>query len=165
MSSHDGMIVVDANVVVDLALELAGVRTGRRDEIEALLNRIGRDVVIDGETVRIRPVLSWHIVTVARGAVARYLGAEQADRMVVLAFKRLMARHGTYDPTVEDYQALARRCWARCGTDTEDEAVLACAERHHAAVVTNDADFRQYLGDLKVAAWSVATFAADAVKI
>ena len=58
------------------------------------------------------------------------------------------------DPTEEDYALLARRSWYRGGTGKWDEAVLACAERHSAAILTRDQRFHEYVSQrTDVTAW------------
>jgi len=151
---RDRFVVVDVHYVVDLGLEWAGVQTGRRQELVALLALLGRTAVLDDEVVRIRPVLSEHIYQTALNVLSRTLSTQEATRALLAASKTILAQAGVFDSTHEDYNELSRRCWARLGTDAEDEAILACAERHHASVVTRDADFAQYLGDRKVAHWT-----------
>lgn len=158
---QDRMLVVDVNVVVDLALEFTGVPTGQRRTLELICGAIGRRLVLENEDVIIRSVVTKHIVDTARTVLRRKVADEaQVERALGFALKRLLSRSGLYDDTVEDYTVLAKRSWVRYGTDTEDEAIVAAAERHRAAVLTEDKDLRQYLGDRKIAAWSMQSLLA-----
>lgn len=161
--SIDRKLVVDVNVVVLLALEVVGVHTGQRRILEALCGLLNRPVVIDGIDVTIRPVLTRHIVFTAETVLNRELAnPETAAKALRFAVSRLTGKGGVYDSTEEDYKALSRRSWVRFGTDTEDEAIVAASERHHAAILTEDKDLRQYLGDRKIAHWSLTELVSAA---
>lgn len=153
-------LVVDANVLVDLALELADAPTGRRLALEAFLFAVHQpELVIAGEHVHVRVVLSKHIVRMARQPlVRRGIAPAKATEAVLAAARLLLGSDGLRDDTDEDYKALSRRSWARCGTDAEDEAVLRCAEAYGAGILTNDRPFASYLSDRLVAHWSLDEF-------
>lgn len=156
-------LVVDANILVDMCLEKAGVLTGRRGVLDRFLMAVSHPVELDGSSVLVTMVLSEHIVKQAeRALVVKYrFQPDAAARSVFVAAKFLLGDHGLYDPTVEDYALLSRRAWYRLGTDAEDEAVLACAERTKAGVVTQDKEFLSYLVDSRHwPAWSLTAFAA-----
>lgn len=162
---RDRFVVVDVHYVVDLALELSGVQTGRRAEIESMINLFGRTVVLEDEVVHVRPLLSEHIYRTAKLVLGRRLSPADAQRFALGAAKYILRCDGEFDATKEDYWALSRRAWVRCGTDAEDEAVLACAERYHASVLTRDADFRQYLSDRKVATFTAVELVSASMAI
>ena len=153
-------VVVDANVLVNMARELADSPTGRRRELKAFVSVVHRpEVVIDGERVHLRVVLSKHIVRMAyRPLVRRGITDPKAADAVLVAARLLLGPDGLQDDTDEDYRALDRRSWTRYGTDAEDEAVLRCAEAHTAGIVTDDRDFASYLRDRKVPNWSLDGF-------
>ncbi len=158
VTAQDCRVVIDVNVVVDLALELSGVRTGHRRALESLLGTLGEVTVWRGESVRLRPILSSHIVTTARSVLRRGRGAQEAEVLLRAAVRNIHLRGGIYDDTREDYYVLAARARDFFGTDAEDEAVLACAQRCHAAVLTEDREFRQYLADRHVQCWGLEAF-------
>ena len=106
-----------------------------------------------------RVVLSKHIVCMAyRPLVRRGIAHPEAVEAVMTAARLLWGTDGVRDDTDEDYKALDRRSWDRYGTDTEDEAVLRCAEAHTAGIVTDDQDFAGNLRDRKVPSWSLDGF-------
>ena len=153
-------LVVDANVLVDLALELAGIPTSRRQALEALLCVVHQpELVVDGERVHLRVVLSKHIVRMAyRPLVRRGVPHAKAVDSIVAAARLMLGNDGLRDGADEDYKALGWRAWTRYGTDAEDEAVLRCAEDHTARILTNDREFAGYLDDRKVGNWSLDGF-------
>lgn len=153
---NDRNLVVDVNVVVDLALEFAGVQTGQRQDLETLCGLLYRPVVLENELVTIRVVLTRHIMETAEVVLSRKLSdPHQVAGALRFAINKLHRKTGTLDGTIENYDELSKRSWARLGTDTEDEAIVAAAERHRAAVLTEDKDLLQYLGDRKIAHWSL----------
>lgn len=153
-------LVIDANVVVDLAREIGGQSTGQRTWLEAMCSSLNNPVRIDGEAVVMYPVMSEHIVRMAGQSLHRYFPEAEAKRTHKLAVQAILKKGGLYDPTQEDYKTLARQCWAHYGTDTEDEAVVACAVRNRAAVLTNDRDLGGYLDDRHIANWSTSELAS-----
>jgi predicted nucleic acid-binding protein len=157
-SPAEARVVVDVNVVVDLALELGGVRTGHHRELEFLLGALGKVSTMEGEPVLLRPVLSHHVLQTGYTVLRRGRSAEEAKVLLHAAAKNLFLRRGVYDATREDYRALAASAQHYLGTDAEDEAVLACAQRSGAAVLTEDREFRQYLGDRGIRCWGLAAF-------
>lgn len=165
MNTNQVKVVIDVNAVIDLTLEFAGIPTGHRAELEALLHLIGREVIIDDEIVLIQPVISRHIVDVARTVLRRKMNDSQIERVLQVVLRRILVRNGILDDTVEDYRALSQLSWARCGTDTEDEAIVACAERFNAGVITADKELRQYLTARKFPSWSIDEFVSIAQKV
>lgn len=165
MDTNARKVVVDVNDVINLTLEFAGVHTGHRAELETILQMLGRDVVINDELVLIQPVISRHIVDVARTVLRRRMDALQLESVLKVALRRILVRNGIFDATVEDYRALSRLCWARGGTDTEDEAVVACAERKNAGVITEDKELLTYLNGRKIPCWSIKEFVVIAQKV
>lgn len=153
-------LVVDANVLVDLALELAGTPRQPGQCLKAFVTTVRQPMLeIDGELAHVRVVLSKHIMEQARKALVQEGRApEDAVRLAIQAARIVLGPDGVYDETDEDYKELSRRAWARLGTDAEDEAVLRCAEAHDAAILTRDRDFASYLDDRKVAHWSLNEF-------
>ncbi|MCP4794233.1 MAG: PIN domain-containing protein [Actinomycetia bacterium] len=147
-------LVLDANIVVDLIKQAVGAEQPAREmrELNAAL-----------QTDQYRPVISRHIAEVTATVLRRSMPEESARTGLNYLGAWLRSVGGHVDTSKEDYQELSQRCWKRFGTDTEDEAVLACAERNEAAVVTNDRDFAQYLGDRKITSWSLDSFTAKAL--
>lgn len=161
----DRNLVVDANIVVDTILAVSGKDTSRSNALKKLWALMGTSVLVEGELVIVRPVVSRHIAKVSRTVLLRKgLTDSEIDAGLRFVVSRVHATGGTLERADEDYKALSRRAWARHGTDTEDEAVLACAERNAAAVLTDDREFRQYLGDRKVACFSATEFISVTVR-
>lgn len=119
-----------------------------------------------GDLVTIQAVLSEHILGEVRhflvrderrpnGALVREgLSGAAAERQIKKVVERLLGPGAEPDPTEEDYNLLGRRSWYRGGTGKWDEAVLACAERHGAALLTRDQRFHEYVSQrTDVTAW------------
>ena len=93
---------------------------------------------------RVRLVLSRHVLLTCDhvAAVKGWTEAGEVQRWIVALVERGI-REGSiiYDPTVEDYPALAARAAQFGGAeDAEDEAILRSAKANNAELVTYDGD-------------------------
>ena len=157
-------VVVDVMFVVDLAREFAGESTNRRMGLKKLFvaRRHDNPVLAEGELVRVNIALSHHIVDTATKVLCRKYRYDpaRAKRYVEEASDAFtgIGPGGHYDSAPENREKLGRRVWSRYATNSEDEAVLRFAEDNHAAILTDDINFRRYLGTRGVACWSLEEF-------
>ena len=151
-------LVLDANIVVDLVRGFTDAPSENQRDLATFVNTLGDSV---------RPVVSLHIVNVARTKLAeKYVGEAQADKLLTRTLNVLKTKGLVFDSTKEDYPALNLQCRSRFGTDTEDEAVVACAERKHASLVTNDRDLRSYMRQTRIVeTWSLSEYVAQSTNL
>ncbi|MCL4413424.1 MAG: PIN domain-containing protein [Actinobacteria bacterium] len=168
MATYRPKLVIDSCVagdIIDVGLK-ARLPFERKRDTKRVLALLGTPLEFHGEVTSIEVVLSEHILGEVKHFLAREerlpngalvrpgLSVPDTERQVKGVIKLLLDAGAHPDPTEEDYDELGRRSWYRGGTGKWDEAVLACAERHGAAILTRDQKFHKYVQErTNVQAW------------
>ena len=156
--------VLDANIVITLAFLQFGKGSAKAIQVRQMWERMSRPVFIDGTWVTLAPVVSHHILNMMRTVCRRGgLTNDETVRAIAWLIREVKSHGGTIDATAENYRELATTCERRVAngsTDTEDEAIIACVDRHQAVLITDDGALGSYADALRIPAFSAKSCAA-----